>query len=660
MTGIFFNVEDITAIPNRVVKHPWAKKGLEKIRSGLEARREDILPRNGQPLKAENPGTTLLELALCSRLLSGWYREAAETFLRNLEDPAPFMFKQAFDLCLGLDFLDGLDTTLRARLYERVLVPVGEKFMQMNHRGGNIQTTYNLSLLCIGLLTRRTDFIERVTSDPERGYPYQLANSIGADGFWYEQCPASYHGGSIERFLRLRWITLRHGLDMGGDEVIRRMLDTLPGMAMQGGILPLIGEVKGDSQPTLRKEWLELAYAMYETPWIGWALGRMDREGLWSLLIGRAIGASEAPEPRSRLFSDAGLCVLKTGERDAYWEGKGSGVTVTFGPHGDWHGHSGKLGIEYRRDDRHLVRDHGHSGGYANPIHRLWYMSTLAHSTVVLDERNQHFTWCNGRPEQDRREGGVCQAHLFRDDVSACTVSADFAYPGCRLKRTLFLTRNYLLDIFECTATDGSEHTFDWLLHTGGVIQTGLPFVHGSLECRNKGGAIPSPEGLPYAPGSMAPASYDYIREIEMLETADRWSLDIMNAKWAADVWKVQDRAMRLMMLGETGTRVFKGVCPATPAEIYNPVILVRRRARRTTFIALHVPGDQPHELECLRNEAGTIVCRVNGDGIGMHILVKQDQGKLLDVAGFQTTCLLDASIESSERIQNGNIGHTG
>ena len=625
MDGLFFGEHEISAMRERVAAHRWAQRGLERTRRKLDARRDDLLSREAPPAKDESPGKTFLDLAVCSRLAGGWYREAAEAFLRRADDPAPYMFKQAFELCLGLDFLDGLDEALRGRVYERILIPVGEKFMAKPPDGGNIQTTYNLTLLCVGLLTGRRDFVERVTSDPSGGYPYQLANSIYPDGFWHEQSHASYHGGSIERFLRLRWITRRNGLDMGGDDAIQKMLDTLPGMALPGGVLPLIGEISGDSRPTIYKPWLELAYAMYETPWIGWALGRMDRDDLWSVLVGRAIGRAERPDCRSRLFETIGLGVLKSGEPGPYWDGTGSGVTVTFGPHGHWHGHAGKLGIEYRRDDRYLVRDHGHSGGYAHPIHRMWYMTTLAHSTVVLDERNQRFTWCKGRPEVDRQESGVCHARLFRDDVSACTVSADFAYPGCRLKRTLFLTGHYLLDIMECASADGAEHTFDWVMHTGGTIQTDLPFVHGQLECRNKGGQVPSPAGLPYAPGSMAPSSYDFIREVEKLETADRWALDVMDCKWAADVWKILGKAMRLTMLGEPGTTVFKGVCPATPAEVYNPVVLVRRRARQTAFIALHVPGELSLGLECLKNEAGAIACRVSRPDGTSDLLAKQD-----------------------------------
>ncbi len=641
MNGIFFGADEIESIRARIARQDWARRALDGIRRSLEGQREELMAGGVSAMQDGAYGKVFLHLALCGRLLDGWYRDAAVALLENLNDPAPFQFKQGFELCLGLDFMEGLDESLRARLYERILIPVGEKFMQSRLGGGNIQTTYNLTLLCVGLLTGRNDFIERVTSDLECGYPYQLANSIDADGFWFEQCPASYHCGSIERFLRLRWISRRHGYDMGGDDAIRRMLETLPGMAMQGGVLPLIGEVGGDSRPTMFMGWLELAYAMYETPWIGWALGRMERNDPWTVMVGREIGAAEAPASQSKLFRSTGLCVLKHGEGDAYWDGKGSGATVTFGPHGDWHGHAGKLGIEYRHNDRYLIRDHGHSGGYSHPIHRMWYMTTLAHSTIVLDEHNQKFNWCKGHPEIYRSETGACRAHLFRDDVSACTISADYAYPGCQLKRTLFLTGTYLLDITECEAVDGVEHTFDWVLHTGGVIQTDLPFVHGALECRNKGGKVPSPAGLPYAPGSMAPASYDYIREIEKLETGACWRLDVMDAKWAADFWKIQGKAMQLTMWGEAGTTVFKGVCPANPAEIYNPVILVRRRARRTVFIALHVPGDTQLTLECLANEGGAILCRVSGGDAGSDLLFKQQEERAVDLAGHTWRGLL-------------------
>ncbi len=635
MSGLLFGQDEIEGIRQRAARHGWASRSLERIRRGLEFQREDLLTGGKRALKGEAPGRTFLELALCARLEGGWHREAVEMVLREAADPAPFMFKQAFELCLGLDFAGDVDNALRERIIQRILLPVGERFVRERFGGSNIQTTYNLTLLNIGLLTSRSDFIDRVTSDPERGFAYHLANSVRPDGFWYEQSHASYHIGTIERLMLTRWIAERNGLGLGGDEVIRKMVDTLPGMAMQGGVLPLIGEIKGDGRPTLyRPCLLEVAYARYETPWIGWALGRMDREDLWSLLVGRDIGRAEAPDHKSRLYPETGLCVLKNGEPETYWDGKGSGVTLSFGPHGDWHGHAGKLGIEYRRDSQYQVRDLGNSGSYSQPIHRMWYMTTLAHSTLVLDGRNQAFTWTKSQPQLESRESGICQSHLFRDEVSACTASADFAFPGCRVSRTLFLTSGYLLDIMECDSLDGGEHTFDWVLHTGGMIQTGLPFARAPLDYAGERPALAPP--AVYSCNTSAPSPYDYIREVEALRTGDAWSLDVMDCVWAADFWKIKGKAMGLAMLGEAGTTVFKGVCPVAAQDVYDPVILVRRRTRRTVFIALHVPGDRKMDLECLKNEGGTLVCRVSENGVGTDLLVKRDSDESAELCGMR------------------------
>ena len=114
-----------------------------------------------------------------------------------------------------------------------------------------------------------------------------------------------------------------------------------------------------------------------------------------------------------------------------------------------------------------------------------------------------------------------------------------------------------------------------------------------------------------------------------------------MEATWKADYWKILGQSMRLVMAGEPGTTVFKGVCPATPAEVYNPVILVRRRGRRSTFVALHVPGDRQLALKCMENEGGAILCRVSGEGMGPDLLFKQQEERAVDLAGHTWRGLL-------------------
>lgn len=637
MQGVYFDRRDIDAMRARIANHDWAAAIFRKIRTSLEMDRVELLAGTRAYPEGGERARVFSELALCSRMVDEWHREAAEVMLRGIEDLPSFVGRKrdptsghdlglnglmlsvsAQNICLGLDFLDDLDADLRRRVHERVLLPIAERIDDIHRGGSNWQTNINLGLLCIALETGQRKWLHALLDDPTRSFAYHLANSVHPDGFWYEQSYASYHIGTIVRFLWTRWIADRHGIALGGDDILRKMIDTVIEMALPGGVLPTIGDAHGGSpvRPQRHLIFLEMAYAMYRTPWVGWLLGRVTRDHLWSLLVGQEIDTAEMPEPRSRVFEASGLCVLKQGRAEDYWNGKGAGATITFGPHGDWHGHPGKLGIEYVHDTHYLARDLGHGGGYGLPIHRHWFAATPAHSTVVVDGKNQAFTRTHDKTELERNERGTCHAHLFRDDVSACTVSADFAYPGCQLRRTLFLTADYLLDITECRSLDEREHTFDWFLHTGGIIQSDLPFTHRSLEFYENG--------------------YDYIREVEGIDTADPWRLDVMDGSWLDSAPVIGGRAMRLSMPGEAGTTVFKGVCPSAIPHAYEPVVIVRRRTWNTTFIAIYVPGDGEFELECLVNDAGTIACRVGGD-----LLVKQDTEQTITVAGVEFSGLL-------------------
>ncbi|MHC4885447.1 MAG: hypothetical protein ACYTGH_10210, partial [Planctomycetota bacterium] len=185
----------------------------------------------------------------------------------------------------------------------------------------------------------------------------------------------------------------------------------------------------------------------------------------------------------------------------------------------------------------------------------------------------------------------------------------------------------------------------------GGIIQTDLPFAKASLSCVNSGPPILSPEGQEYAPGSLLPSSYDYIREVASLETAEPWALDVMDAIWNADVWKVGEQQMRICMWGEQGTTVYKGVCPAAAKDEYDPVVLVRRRGAKTTFIALHEPGEATRSLACLLNEEGRIVCRVSGDGGRQDLLAKQDEPTPFEVDGisFEGTLAFRSTVTCNE-----------
>jgi hypothetical protein len=596
----------------------WAARALDRVRGEVEARRTDLLTGEATFSKGGERATTLFHLAICSRLRADWHRDAALQLLATAGDLPSFVghrvdpdsgynyglnglmiSRAAQEVCFALDFLQDVPEDALVQMVERVLVPIGERLMNKIRRGGsNWQAMENLALLCIGLTAGRQDFIEVVRNDPARSYAYHLANSVHPDGFWYEQS-LGYHAATTDHLLKTRWIADRHSIDLGGDDVLREMIEVLRRMAMPGGQLPVLA----DAHPKTLFEsvgLLEVAYAMYRIPWVGWALGRTLREDLWSLLVGADIEDRACPDVCSELFEASGVCVLKRGRAPTFWDGHGSAATITFGPHGDWHGHAGKLGIEYRYDHRYLVRDRGVGAGYALPMHRQWFTTTAAHSTLVVDGEQQHFTRTWDKPEKEQDQTGHCHAVRFAGDIQACIVSADFAYPGCQVRRALFLAPDYLLDIMDCAALDGGTRVFDWILHTDGMIQTTLPFVQRTLAFHDNG--------------------YSFFRDTRAFDTDDAWGLDIMDCSWADSTPYLGDLSLHLTVLGEPDTSVFTAWCPSGQHDREAPVVLVRRRTARTVFAALY---DTRGDLTLEQGSAAPapLAYRVSRPGVFTHTL---------------------------------------
>jgi hypothetical protein len=79
MSGVFFGEEEIEAIRARVANRRWAARVFERIRSGLEVDRVELLAGTRAYLQGGERARIFFELALCSRFADGWHREAAES-----------------------------------------------------------------------------------------------------------------------------------------------------------------------------------------------------------------------------------------------------------------------------------------------------------------------------------------------------------------------------------------------------------------------------------------------------------------------------------------------------------------------------------------------------------------------------------------------------
>lgn len=115
----------------------------------------------------------------------------------------------------------------------------------------------------------------------------------------------------------------------------------------------------------------------------GKKLGRPSVEYIGSL------GDSGAePEETSRLFANAGLCVM----RDE-WSPKANWLLFDAGPYGGPHGHEDKLSIEVTALGRPMIVDTGFYTYQKGDPYRDYFVSSHAHSTVTVDGLSQIRRW---------------------------------------------------------------------------------------------------------------------------------------------------------------------------------------------------------------------------------------------------------------------------
>ena len=120
-------------------------------------------------------------------------------------------------------------------------------------------------------------------------------------------------------------------------------------------------------------------------------------------------------------------------------------LILKYGPHGGGHGHYDKLGfVSYARGGI-LAVDPG-TQPYGAPTHDTWDKMTVAHNTMVVDERTQ------------AEATGQLMWSQFEPGFSAARAEAGPVYRGVRLDRTMLLTADYALDVFVGEATDSAEH----------------------------------------------------------------------------------------------------------------------------------------------------------------------------------------------------------
>ncbi|MGD1000252.1 MAG: heparinase II/III family protein [Candidatus Brocadiia bacterium] len=238
-----------------------------------------------------------------------------------------------------------------------------------------------------------------------------------------------------------------------------------------------------------------------------------------------------------------------------------AGITsllLEYGPNRS-HGHPDKLCLDLYAFNDQLMMDPG-SVWYELPLYLQWYHSTLAHNTLVVDERNQ--VMC----------GATQLVYAPAETMGMQRASCRDAYPGVIMDRATFMTADYVADIFGAFASLQRRYDLAW--HIRGEFASDLKL---------------DPTTLP------EPREFGYVALTNVRKAAPS------DKAWSATVTR-EGNVARFVAAGGTPTEVIVGdghYGLETP-----PAILERRETAATVYgNAIDISGGKQAYVKGLQQE---------------------------------------------------------
>jgi hypothetical protein len=279
------------------------------------------------------------------------------------------------------------------------------------------------------------------------------------------------------------------------DSILKKALYSAIQTAYPNGVFPPINDASRtmaiDAPEVVLA--LDLAYARYGANSNLLGAAKIQNDVLLNgagLAVARDLAT--ATEPRMSFgsveFTDGprgdqgGLGILRAGTgRDATM------LLMKYGVHGEGHGHFDKLHFVLFDAGREVVPDYGFSrwiniepkfGGRYLPENDSYAMSTVAHNTVVVDEKTQS---AGKHAAADEVAGARHYFDAKDPSVQVMSATDEHSYAGVAQQRTMFLIRDarlagpVVVDLFRVTS--GAPHTYDLPLHfRGQLIATSVKY----------------------------------------------------------------------------------------------------------------------------------------------------------------------------------------
>ena len=288
----------------------------------------------------------------------------------------------------------------------------------------------------------------------------------------------------------------------------------------------------------------------------------------------------ELPPAPSKVWPTYGLAMLRSDESPDYWTSGKAIAVFQIMSKGYGHDHRDKFSISLHGAGRLFYPDYN-ALQYENPSVG-WTRNSVAHNTLIVDEGET----------QDAELTALRQE--FSPEVKFLASSAGGVFEGVDQTRALFLTKEYLLDVFH--ASSPVPHVYDYVLHSFGRVEPRQP------------------EG--FEPTKALMKRYWLVDDQKGMITNEPWILDFVieekpgsrSGSYARE-WYEHKAKLRLTMAGEPQTLVVHGVWGNELAKLVSEqhkgakldqlaTVVARRTDQRTAlFVACHEPcqgDDQP------------------------------------------------------------------
>ncbi|MBM3473317.1 MAG: alginate lyase family protein [Armatimonadetes bacterium] len=363
---------------------------------------------------------------------------------------------QGFDCIQDTLSADDLQT-----VSEKMLLPAAQ--LIHDHQWGihNICCWHDSAYGLVGLALGNEQLTFDSINGP-KGFRAQIEQGVTDDGFWYESA-WGYHFYTMSALQPLAVAARNVGIDLYTDRY-KGMYDAPLAFMAPGGELAAFND-SGTSNALGSGSMYEIAYARWQDPRHLLPILQSGRKSLQTLLYGVDLGETAPFTLQSSVFPAAGYVVLRSG---ATGEGRVNEhipqtyLALDYGPHGGGHGHPDKLGFVLYGQGKLLAEDPG-CIAYGNPAHAGWFRQTLSHNTIVVNSKSQ------------KPCTGMLQFTAFGDGLGLCSARADEAYDGVRIRRSMALLGDRVIDVVLCEAE--TESTFDLAYHNRGAMECALPFA---------------------------------------------------------------------------------------------------------------------------------------------------------------------------------------